>query len=50
MAGHGPGSLVIYFPPCEGFWNNAAFPGLFIHDSNAPDKIKIAIQPFPNDV
>ena len=38
--------VVIY----EGPWNNAAFPQLLIHGSNAPDKINIIIQPFPNDV
>ena len=55
MAGHGPGStlkqfLWFTFRLGEGLWSNAAFPELLIHGSNTPDKINIAIQPFPNDV
>ena len=50
--GYGPGSSLKN--SCEflgeGLWNDAAFPELLIHGSNAPDKINIAIHLFPNDV
>ena len=55
MTGHSPRCFLkeflwITFCLGEGFWNNAAFPGLLIHGSNAPNKINITIQLFPNDM
>ena len=55
MVGHGPGStlkefLWFTFRLGEGLWSNATFLELLVHCSNAPDKINIAIQLFPNDL
>ena len=53
MASYSPGSFscdLLSFHLGEGLWNNAAFPELLIYGSNVPDKVNIAIQPFPKDV
>ena len=54
MAGHSPGSTLI--ESCDSLSTLGKVSGVmppsqnYLHGSNAPDKINIAIQPFPNDV